>query len=299
MTLNTVNEERKPKVSVIVNNFNKGKYIEECLNSIKVQTYGFKNLQLVIWDDNSTDDSYKIIQQWMLENSDFENVNLYRTGDVIGHYGSGVLPLGVTRWLALNKCVGQYVAICDSDDVWVDSKLEKQIPLFNDDVGIAYSDCLFFKDSPKEGDDWEWLFHTFHDQYPMFEKDVFFNLLTNHNFMPASTLVFNRLFLKSSIKAPTHYTSGEDYDWCLRVCEHFKAVCCHDGLTYYRIVDDSLTHNSRKSTRATWFEIDCALSVYNEAKKGFSKIQRIKFYQHLCLLYCKLIWKQFVRERIL
>src|SRR4030065_2953451 len=191
MTVGIIDGERKEKVSVIVNNFNKAKYIKECLDGIKNQTYGKENIELIIWEDNSTDQSSQIIDDWINTNSDFENVFVYTTGDAIGYWQSGLLPLGVTRWLALKHCTGNYVALCDSDDVWLEDKLEKQIPLFDDHVGIVYSDCVFFKNI--KDNVIEEMFYTFHDQYPIFKENVFFNLLTKYNFMPASTLVFNKL----------------------------------------------------------------------------------------------------------
>lgn len=311
MTVGIIDGERKEKVSVIVNNFNKAKYIKECLDGIKNQTYGKENIELIIWEDNSTDQSSQIIDDWINTNSDFENVFVYTTGDAIGYWQSGLLPLGVTRWLALKHCTGNYVALCDSDDVWLEDKLEKQIPLFDDHVGIVYSDCVFFKNN-SSNNDWgvpflktnilsdnkEVMFYTFHGYYPIFKENVFFNLLTTYNFMPASTLVFNKLFLTTSLKDINHYTSGEDYDWCLSVCQNYKVVCCEEALVYYRIVDESLTHNSRKSTRATWYEIDCAIKHYQRSKKTFGHFKKLSFKQHLIWLYCKLIWKQFMREDV-
>ena len=50
------------KVSVIVNFHNSEKYIEECLNSIINQTY--ENLEIVLWDNCSTDKTYKVIKKF-------------------------------------------------------------------------------------------------------------------------------------------------------------------------------------------------------------------------------------------
>ena len=53
-------KSEKPKVSVIVNCHNGEKYLKECIKSIINQTY--KNLEIIIFDDNSTDGSKKIIK---------------------------------------------------------------------------------------------------------------------------------------------------------------------------------------------------------------------------------------------
>ena len=52
----------KPLVSILVINFNNSKYIEECINSLKSQTYN--NIEIIFYDDNSKDNSLKIIRRF-------------------------------------------------------------------------------------------------------------------------------------------------------------------------------------------------------------------------------------------
>ena len=51
---------RNPKVSVIVNFHNAEKYLRQCINSIIEQE--FKDLEIILWDNNSNDNSSKIIK---------------------------------------------------------------------------------------------------------------------------------------------------------------------------------------------------------------------------------------------
>jgi hypothetical protein len=100
---------------------------------------------------------------------------------------------------------------------------------------------------------------------------------------------------------PTHYTSGEDYDWLLKVTEKYSTFYLNKPLTDYTILSNSLTHSKRSSTRATWYEIDAAVSSFNRISNSFNRIGkrfRYTFYRHLVWLYCKLIWKQFIREKL-
>ena len=64
------------KVSVIVTCYNKGKYIEECLYSIFNQSY--RNIELIIFNDGSTDDSDEIIRECLKE-SPFKNTQYIST----------------------------------------------------------------------------------------------------------------------------------------------------------------------------------------------------------------------------
>ena len=50
------------KISVVIANYNSGKYIDQCINSLKSQTY--KNVEIIFFDDNSTDNSLEIIQKY-------------------------------------------------------------------------------------------------------------------------------------------------------------------------------------------------------------------------------------------
>ena len=61
-TINDYKKINECKVSVIVNFHNSEKYIEECLNSIINQTY--ENLEIVLWDNCSTDKTYKVIKKF-------------------------------------------------------------------------------------------------------------------------------------------------------------------------------------------------------------------------------------------
>ena len=51
-----------PAIDIIIPNYNKGKYLEECLNSVISQTY--KKWKIYLIDDNSTDDSKQIINRY-------------------------------------------------------------------------------------------------------------------------------------------------------------------------------------------------------------------------------------------
>ena len=53
----------RPLVSIIVNCFNGEKYLNQCIQSIINQTY--KNFEIIFWDNNSTDESQKIVSQFV------------------------------------------------------------------------------------------------------------------------------------------------------------------------------------------------------------------------------------------
>ena len=101
-----------PKVSIIIPMYNSKKYIAECLNSIFGQT--FKDFEVIVVDDCSTDDSVKIVEDYMPK---FEGrLQLLHMEKNSGH---AALP----RNKGLDAARGDYVYFVDSDDLLVESAL--------------------------------------------------------------------------------------------------------------------------------------------------------------------------------
>lgn len=102
-----------PLVSVIVPVYNVEKYIDVCIESIINQTY--KNIEILLIDDGSTDDSGKKCDLW--KNKD-KRIN------VIHKKNSG---LGLTRNVGILKSTGKYITFVDSDDELRPEMIEKLV----------------------------------------------------------------------------------------------------------------------------------------------------------------------------
>ena len=89
-------------ISVIVTVYNREKYLKECLDSIKSQTYN--NFEVIIVDDGSTDNSLNIAKSFVEDDSRFKLI----TSEHIG------FPLA--KNLGLDNCTGDYIIFLDSDD---------------------------------------------------------------------------------------------------------------------------------------------------------------------------------------
>ena len=90
-----------PKITVYMPNFNYGDYIEEAISSIKKQV--FKDWELIIIDDGSTDDSLKILEKY----SDDEKIT------VIKQKNQG---LNITNNVAIRLSRGRYIVRVDADE---------------------------------------------------------------------------------------------------------------------------------------------------------------------------------------
>lgn len=99
-------------VSIITPTYNCGKFINETIKSVLNQTY--KNWEMIIVDDCSTDDTEKVVLKF-----DDERVKYHKL-----KINSGA---AVARTTAMQLAKGSYMAFLDSDDIWTEDKLEKQL----------------------------------------------------------------------------------------------------------------------------------------------------------------------------
>lgn len=115
-------------VSIVTPCYNSERYIRYAIESVISQTY--KNWEMIIVDDCSTDNSVTIIMEYCEKDCRIK----YLTTGIAS--GSPTKP----RNIGIAKAKGRYIAFLDSDDIWLPNKLEVQLPLLkNDDVAIVYS----------------------------------------------------------------------------------------------------------------------------------------------------------------
>ncbi|WP_294591016.1 glycosyltransferase family 2 protein [uncultured Bacteroides sp.] len=123
-------------VSVITPCYNSENYISATIESVISQTY--RDWEMIIVDDCSTDFSPKIIKEFAKRDSRIKYIKTASPS------GSPTFP----RNVGLAYAKGRYIAFLDSDDLWLPMKLEEQLGLFNDEkVAIVYSDYEKIKDS--------------------------------------------------------------------------------------------------------------------------------------------------------
>jgi glycosyltransferase involved in cell wall biosynthesis len=101
-----------PRVSVIVPCYNYGNYIEKCIMSVLLQKLDF-DIEILVGDDNSTDDSFNIVKR--LKNF-YEDERI--KFKIIKHEPN-VGEINNTKSL-LDSAEGEYIAYLDADDFWID-----------------------------------------------------------------------------------------------------------------------------------------------------------------------------------
>lgn len=203
---------RMPKVSVNIPVYNDEKYIRETLNSALSQTY--KELEVVIVDDGSTDRTAEIIRS-------------YRDPRIKYHYQPNQ-GIGAARNKALELSSGKYIAFLDHDDLWLPKKLEKQIALFekNPELGLVFCDTIFFNE---KGD----LYNIYKTRKPP-RGNVFKHLLDWY-FLSCETVVIKKDVLKNIGHFSPHMMMAEEYDLFLRIAYKYSIDYVDEPLAKYRI----------------------------------------------------------------
>lgn len=103
------------KISVIIAVYNAERYLRECLDSIKNQTY--KNLEIICVNDGSKDGSLRILEEYEKEDGRFKVFTKENEG----------LGGASARNYGLDRATGEYVSILDSDDFFDTAMLEKAL----------------------------------------------------------------------------------------------------------------------------------------------------------------------------
>ena len=126
-----------PAIDIIIPNYNKAKYLNQCLDSIISQTY--KNWKIYLVDDNSNDRSVEVLQKYQK----FDNINFFFLKENKGP--------AFCRNYGIEHSKSKYLAFMDSDDFWPENKLEKQLnEMIKNDYNFTYTDYNFFyKDNEK------------------------------------------------------------------------------------------------------------------------------------------------------
>ena len=126
-------------ISIIMPMHNSAAFVGEAIESVLAQSY--REWELIIVDDESTDASVSIVEAYAQKDS---RIRLFRNPKPIK------MP-SAPRNMGLSMAKGRYIAFLDSDDMWLPEKLTQQIPLMqNPQVAIVYSNYEKMTESGKK-----------------------------------------------------------------------------------------------------------------------------------------------------
>jgi glycosyltransferase involved in cell wall biosynthesis len=207
-------------VDVVIPVRDGARYIARCLDSVKAQTRPVR--AAIVVDDGSTDATPAILEQYRRRWPLLEVVRTEKCG--VSH----------ARNVGVAKCQAPFVAFLDSDDVWVATKLERQMALFAGDpsrLGFVY--CGFFyidvDGRPIEG----------RTTIPRLRGNVLRDLLVEGNVIwgSSSAVVARRELLERVGGFDERLWYGEDWDVWLKLAEQAEVEFAPDPLVGIQLHD--------------------------------------------------------------
>jgi len=221
-------------VSVVVPSYNHEAYIEECILSIVNQTY--KNIELIVMDDGSTDHSREILQR------------LQKQYDFILEFQENQ---GVSK--TLNKAIrqyakGKYINCIASDDFLMPDKIEKQVNFLeeNPDYGMVFGKVYMVDEKSQIIEDLI-IFEPFDESV----KWIPFELLIENNRIPAPSITICRDIWEKCGGFDDN-TIIEDFDLSLKIAYYCKIAYLNDYFAYYRWHGQNVSTQVFKLYTATW-----------------------------------------------
>lgn len=218
-----------PKVTVVTLIYNTGNFVVESLECVKSQSYD--NLQHIIIDDCSTDNSFNIVKDWIAKNN-------YECTLIQNKNNKGIV---YNLNLALSLSIGKYICFI-SDDLWSKNKLHDQVSILENlpsDFAMLYSDFLTINE---KGDIIKNSFiQSFFNNYNKIPSGEIFNQLACNFFTWIQTSLINLYILKKHFfKFPNNIIS-EDWYLALFLSTRYKIYFSNTISAYYRIRSDSVT----------------------------------------------------------
>ena len=260
------------KVSIIMPVYNSEEYVELAIQSVLAQTY--KDWELIIIDDHSTDKSLDIINR--LKTEKFHIIqNSTNIGPALSRNG------------AIKQATGRYIAFIDSDDIWNVEKLEKQID-FMEENDIAFSFSGYYRIADKTG------YITRKVEIP---KEISYSKFLKNTIILNSTVVLDSETISKELIQMPDMRRSEDVAMYLKILKTgIVAYGLNEPLIKYRVRKKSLSSNKFKNIRSMWriYRKNEKLNIWQATKNmlgyiknGISKriplevIKRIKEIFHL------------------
>jgi cellulose synthase/poly-beta-1,6-N-acetylglucosamine synthase-like glycosyltransferase len=220
-----------PKVSVLMPSFNYARYLPAAIQSVLSQSYS--DLELIITDDCSTDESREIVEHFRRLDS--------RVIPVLHEVNSG---LARARNSGLAISTGEFVALCDADDVWLPHKLETQIKCFQAQVelGIVHSDSAIIDAAGKlTGQQFSSLWHRRGQR----TSGYLFEVLCEQNFLCVPTVVLRRQAIEYAGGFEENLRSLEDWVCWIKVSRKYPFHYVKEPLVQYRMHGSGLSSNPK------------------------------------------------------
>jgi glycosyltransferase involved in cell wall biosynthesis len=209
-------------VSVILTTYNRAHLVLESIYSVLNQTY--KELELIIVDDGSTDNTEELI-----ENIPDPRIRYYK----LPHCGR----TAILKNFAIRLSKGTFIAFNDSDDTWEAPKLEKQVQLLSQqpNIGFSITDAVNYTEG-------RILSRTWSGKTGIECANIFDRMKENRFVVFTQTMVIRRECLDKTGLFDEDIPFGSDYHFNMRLAFYYDAGIIYEGLIW-RFLHDANESN--------------------------------------------------------
>lgn len=278
-----LNNNPPPLVSIIIITYNSNKYVLETLESAKTQIY--QNIELIVSDDYSTDNTVEICRQWIDENKG----RFVRTELLTVEKNSGI-PANCNR--GVKAAFGEWIKLIAGDDILDNRCISKFINYINNNnnnIYIVTSITQTFKINKGKR----------YEGYLVGKDNGFLNsikitsaiqykLLLLSCFIHAPNVIFKKELIMNVGFFDENISFMEDYPFWLNVTKNgFKFNYLNEVTVYYRIHDKSMYNNNKNDIIFNDFY---KKSIEFNKKYIYPNVHSFVKYMYLIDYYIKIIY---------
>lgn len=217
-------------VSIITPVYNNSEFIKQTIESVQKQTY--KNWEMIIVDDCSTDRTPELIKKISQKDDRIKYIKLEKN--------SGA---AIARNKALSESRGRFIAYLDADDLWKKNKIQNQI-----DFMLAHDYAFVCSNYEKIDVNNKIL------KQVKIPKEINYKLfLRNTIIQTVGVMIDSRKTGRELLIMPNVRRRQDAATWCQLLKSGFNCYGVPEFLSYYRVVPKSLSSNKIKAMKGTWF----------------------------------------------
>lgn len=218
----------KGLISVITPTYNCAKFIEYTIESVRAQSY--KQWEMIIVDDCSTDNTKKIVDKFIKEDNRIKYFCLENN--------SGA---AIARTKAMELAKGEYMAFLDSDDIWPENKLTKQL-IFMKQNGFSFT-CTAYEQIDEDGNSLNRIIQTV--------SKADYNRVLLDCPVGNSTVMYN-VEKMGKFEVPNIRKRNDDALWLQMLKKEKYIYGMNSVLMKYRIRQNSISSNKFKVIKYHW-----------------------------------------------
>jgi glycosyltransferase involved in cell wall biosynthesis len=221
-----------PKVDIIIPAYNAARYLAAALASVEAQT--FADWRIMLIDDGSTDNTAEVAAPFM-----------ERLGQRFKYIKQENQGLPAARNAAIRNSSSEYMALLDSDDIWLPDRLAESLSYLESHpwVGISHSSVAFVDETGK-------ILQTFDTPQKHGEGMVAPYIYMRKLQLPCPTVTFRRSCIEKVGLFDETMRATEDRDLWFRIALHFEVGFIPKVLAHYRVSAASMSSDPNRMLQA-------------------------------------------------